>query len=135
MPTLMADHDSEGYLQVLLRLLTAAEWRDLWTALDVRVETFAGLDLPTTTSDVDLWQRCQALQSVLLTGNRNEDGPTSLEATLRASITPVSMPVLTIGTSQRLLTSRMYARRVAERLLECLIDVENLRGAGRIYLP
>ena len=36
MPAIMADHDIEGQMQVLLRLLTSAEWHALWT-----VETVA----------------------------------------------------------------------------------------------
>jgi hypothetical protein len=135
MPTIMADHDSEGHLQVLLRLLTGAEWYAFWTALDVRVETFARLGLSINTPDADIWRHCQQQGIVLLTGNRNEDGPTSLEATIRVYNTPMSLPVLTISAPQRLLNNRAYAQRVAERFLECLIDVENLRGAGRLYLP
>jgi len=44
MPTIMADHDVEGQMQVLLRLLTSAEWRMLWTELKVRVESFVSLE-------------------------------------------------------------------------------------------
>ena len=71
MPAIMADHDSEGQMQVLLRLLTSG-----------------GVD-----------------------------------------------PQLTISEPQRMLSIRAYAHRVVERLLEYLIDVENLRGTGRLYLP
>jgi hypothetical protein len=71
MPAIMADHDIEGQMQVLLRLLTSAE--------------------------------------------RSHQ--------------------LTISAPQRILSSRAYARRMVERLLEYLIDVENLRGTGRLYLP
>jgi hypothetical protein len=67
--------------------------------------------------------------------DRNEDGPESLEAVLQASHTPASLPVLTISEPQRLLSSRVYTHRVVERLVEYLIDVENLRGTGRLYLP
>ncbi|HWG45363.1 MAG TPA: hypothetical protein VN688_21550 [Gemmataceae bacterium] len=31
--------------------------------------------------------------------------------------------------------SRAYAERVVERLLEYLIDIDNYRGTGRLYLP
>lgn len=72
---------------------------------------------------------------MLITGNRNQAGPASLEAVIHASTTPLSLPVLTIGEPQRLLRSRVYAQRVVERLLEYLIDIENLRGTGRLYLP
>jgi len=43
--------------------------------------------------------------------------------------------VLTLSEPQRVLSSRTYANRVVERLVEYLIDVENLRGTGRLYLP
>jgi hypothetical protein len=39
---------------------------------------------------------------MLITGNRNEDGPASLETTIQASNTPASLPVLTISAPQRL---------------------------------
>jgi len=42
---------------------------------------------------------------------------------------------LTISEPQRLLSSRAYAYQVVERLVEYLIDVENLHGTGRLYLP
>jgi len=54
---------------------------------------------------------------------------------IHTSNTPWSMPVLTIGEPQRLLRSRAYAQRAVERLLEYLVDIENLRGTGRLYLP
>jgi hypothetical protein len=72
---------------------------------------------------------------VLITGNRNQAGPTSLEAVIHTSNTPWSLPVLTIGEPQRLLRGRVYAQRVVERLLEYLIDLENLCGTGQLYLP
>ena len=135
MLTLMADHDVEGQMQVLLRVLTSAEWHTLWTELAVRVESFASLGMPTHAPDAILWQFCQTQQIILITGNRNEDGPASLEATLQVSNMPSSLPVLTISEPQRLLSSRAYAHRVVERLVEYLIDIENLRGTGRLYLP
>ena len=135
MLTLMADHDVEGQMQVLLRVLTAAEWHVLGTDLAVRAESFASLGMPTHAPDAILWQFCQTQHIILITGNRNEDGPASLEATLQVSNTPSSLPVLTISEPQRLLSSRAYAHRVVERLIEYLIDIENLRGTGRLYLP
>lgn len=132
---IMADHDVEGQMQILLRLLTSPAWQPLWAELAVRVESFATLGLPTQTTDAVLWQSCQARNILLITGNRNEEGPESLEATLRAANTPTSLPVFTLSEPQRLLSSHGYAQRVVERLLEYLIDVENLRGTGRLYLP
>ena len=59
MPTIMADHDIEGQMHVLLRLLTSAKWHTLWAELAVRVESFASLGVPTNTPDASLWQLCQ----------------------------------------------------------------------------
>jgi hypothetical protein len=66
MLTLMADHDVEGQMQVLLRVLTSAEWHALWTELAVRVESLASLGMPTHTPDAILWQFCQTQQAALL---------------------------------------------------------------------
>jgi len=135
MPTIMADHDIEGQMQVLLRLLVSAEWRILWTELAVRIESFASLGVSVDTPDTELWRLCQMRQIVLLTGNRNNDGPESLEAVIQQANTPTSLPVLTIGEPQRIFSSNVYASHVVERLMEYLVDLDNLRGTGRLYLP
>lgn len=135
MPAIMADHDIEGQMQALLRLLMSREWGALWKELSIPVESFASLGLPPDISDVALWQFCQAQQIILLTGNRNHEGPESLEAIIRTATTPESLPVLTISDSQRILNSSAYAYQVVERLMEYLIDLDNLRGTQRLYLP
>jgi hypothetical protein len=101
----------------------------------MRVESFASLGLPENTPDAALWQFCQAQQIILITGNRNKVGTDALEAVIARNNTPTSLPVLTIGTPPRVLSSREYAERVATRLLEVLLDVEQYRGTGRLYLP
>jgi hypothetical protein len=45
----MADHDIEGQMHVLLRLLTSPEWYELWGELDLRVESFASLGIAANT--------------------------------------------------------------------------------------
>jgi hypothetical protein len=135
MPAIMADHDVEGQVQVLLRLLTAAEWHEVWQELAVRVESFAHLGIPPDSSDAELWRICQAQQILLITGNRNSTGPEALETVMARDNTPTSLPVLTIADPRRVLSSRAYAERVASRLLEYLLDLENYRGTRRLYLP
>ena len=54
MPAIMADHDVEGHVRVLLRLLTSAAWYEVWHELAVRVESFASLGLPKNTLDATL---------------------------------------------------------------------------------
>jgi hypothetical protein len=116
-------------------LLTSAAWYEVWHELAVRVESFASLGLPENTSDAALWQFCQTQQIILITGNRNKAGPEALEAVIERNNTPTSLPVLTIGAPPWVLSSRAYAERVATRLLEILLDVEQYRGTGRLYLP
>jgi len=131
----MADHDIEGQVRALLRLLTSVAWYEVWHGLAMRVESFASLGLSENMSDAALWQFCQTQQIILITGNRNKAGTDALEAVIERNNTPTSLPVLTIGTPPRVLSSREYAERVATRLLEVLLDVEQYRGTGRLYLP
>ncbi len=135
MPAIMADHDIEGHLQVLLKILTSEDWRELWDELAFSIESFESLGIPYNTPDSKLWRVCQTQQIVLITGNRNKAGSDSLESTIQQYNTSSSIPVLTIGEPSRILTSRDYTQRIAERLLEYLIDLDNIRGTGRLYLP
>jgi hypothetical protein len=43
--------------------------------------------------------------------------------------------VLTIGDPGRAIRSQDYLHRLVARLVEYLIDIESVRGAGRLYLP
>ena len=135
MSAIMADHDVEGQLQVLLHLLTSAAWSEVWHESGTYVASFASLGLPENTPDATLWQMCQTQQIVLITGNRNRGGPDALEAVIERHNTPLSLLVLTIETPPRVLSSRAYAERVATSLLEILLDIEQYRGTGRLYLP
>jgi hypothetical protein len=87
------------------------------------------------TLDLDLWQLCQEQGIVLITGKRNADGPTSLEIAIRNFGTETSLPVITISEPKRLLKDREYAEATTARLIEPLIDLESLRGTGRLYIP
>lgn len=132
---LMADHDVEGHLDVLLRSWTSAEWNGLWQALQCEIESFDRLGVSDDISDAKLWQLCQDHSIVLLTGNRNEESDESLQATIGRLSSPKSLPVFTIADPGRLMKERQYVEATAERVLEFLIDLENLRGTGRLYVP
>src|SRR5262249_11544534 len=97
MASIMADHNVEGHFVVLLRLWTSDVWRTVWESLELEVESFERLGLPYNTSDRDLWELCQQREIGLLTANRNDEGPDSLEATIRTLNAPSSLPVLTIA--------------------------------------
>jgi hypothetical protein len=71
----------------------------------------------------------------MITGNRNAEGPESLEMTIRQRNTPDCLPVLTLADPDRIQRDRQYAEAVVERLFDILIDSGVLRGTGRLYLP
>jgi hypothetical protein len=97
MPGIMGDHDIEGQFEELLRILKSPIWIDLWEELGFTTEKFASLGLAVNAPDVVVWETCQAHQVILVTGNRNDDGPDSLEATIRRLNQADSLPVRTIS--------------------------------------
>ena len=135
MPAIRADNDSKGQFAVLHALLESHTWGEFWKSLNFDVAKFEDLGLAPTTPDAVVWQACQERQIVLITSNRNAEGPGSLEETLRARNDATSLPVITLADPQRLMESKAYAERTAVRLLEYLMDLENYRGAGRLYIP
>ena len=135
MAGIMADHNVEGHFVVLLRLWTSDAWRAVWESLQLEVESFERLGIPHDTSDHDLWQLCQRHKIILLTANRNDEGPHSLEATIRTLTVPSSLPVLTIADPELVLASRDYAERVAIQVLQYLLDLDHFRGVGRLFVP
>jgi hypothetical protein len=132
---IMSDNDVRGNVGRLLEICRASPWGELWTDLDVDVCTFMDLGLAESASDAAVWRACQQNGVVLITGNRNADGPDSLEVTIRNENSLQCLPVLTISDRDRIARDRRYAESVLERLIEFLIDLEALRGAGRLFLP
>jgi hypothetical protein len=93
------------------------------------------LGLADDATDAQVWQACQENEIVLITGNRNAEGPESLEMTLRKHNDQQRLPVLTLADQDRIIRDRSYAETAVRRLLEILFDLDNLRGTGRLYLP
>ena len=135
MRAILSDVNIQGHVNRLYSAFIGSELNEIWETLHLPHITFADLGLDQRTSDADVWQLCQREQYILITANRNNNGPDSLEATIRTYNTPNSLPVFTLANSRRVLRSHDYAEKVAERLLELLLDMENLRGSGRLFLP
>jgi hypothetical protein len=135
MAGILADNDAEGYVGVLVTIWHSETRRDLWDGLGLSVASLGALALSRDSSDDVVWRMCQREQLVLITANRNQDGPDSLEAVIRGENQPDSLPVVTPANPQRIMRDRLYAETVAERLLEKLIAIEDFRGAGRVYVP
>jgi hypothetical protein len=132
---ILGDADIEGQVMALVRRMENETWRGLWQPLNLAVETFAGLGLPKNTPDAVIWRLCQQRELVLITANRNQDSPDSLEATLRAGNTLSSLPVVTLSDIRAVYHSHDYAERAVEKLLGYLLDIDRYRGAGRLYIP
>lgn len=135
MLTILADHNVERHVHVLIGLCSSPDWNDIWESMACGVESFERLGIPYNMPDDDLWKLCQDREIILVTANRNADGPTALEVAIRTLCTARSLPVITISDADRLLRDREYAERAAAKLLGFLLDVENLRGTGRLYVP
>jgi hypothetical protein len=131
----VADKNAEGHLRILQAVWESDEWRDFWSALSCPIESFGTLGLDAQTSDRTVWEVCQNRQIVLITGNRNQKGPNSLEATIRNRNQADSLPVITLGKPVRVMFEPSYAEQTAIRILEILIDIEKYLGAGRVYAP
>jgi hypothetical protein len=132
---IVADANIEGHVARMVDHIRATGWAEFWDYLGLVLETFANIGLTGSAPDSQVWLTCQRERLVLITANRNADGPDSLEATIRAENTLGSLPVLTISDIEELQHSADYAERVVARLIEYLIEIDLYRGAGRLYLP
>jgi len=135
MTGILADNNVEKHLDILLYVWESGEWRELWDSLNLPLQTFEELGISRDVNDAVLWQECQRRQVVLVTANRNKEGATSLEATIRLHNRADSLPVFTLADADRVLSERAYAMRAAEKLLEYLFTIDKVRGTGRLYLP
>jgi hypothetical protein len=127
----LADHNLEGQAQMLWKTLESSGWLELYSLPLIR---FAELGLPENSNDRQVWRFAQPQGMILLTGNRRMTGEDSLEQTLREENTLTSLPVLTIGDLNRMVESK-YRNRCMDRLLDIVLDLENYRGIGRIFIP
>ncbi|MCI0465079.1 MAG: hypothetical protein L0Z62_49795 [Gemmataceae bacterium] len=135
MKGILGDINVQGHMELLRQSWESAAWQDVWARLALPLHTFAELGLPADESDAVVWRYCQQHQLVLLTANRNDDGPDSLESAIRDGNTPTSLPVFTMADADRVRHSSAYAEQVAVKLLEYFLDIDKLRGTGRMYVP
>lgn len=128
----LIDHNLRGHAIVLLGSLTASGWLDL---ISIRFILFEEVGLAIDSDDRVVWQLAQFSQMILLTANRSMKGKNSLEQVMREENTPTLLPVVTIGNINRLLAEPDYRERCVNRLVEIVVDIEDYRGAGRIFIP
>ena len=88
----------------------------LWRELECVLCTFEDFDLSEDATDATIWHTCQEHDILMITGNRNAEGPESLEMTIRHRNIPNFPPVLTLADPDRIQRDRLYAEAVVERL-------------------
>lgn len=128
----LVDHNLERYAVILLGTIASDGWLDL---IPIRFITFREIELSTDSSDRIVWQIAQENQMILLTANRNMKGEDSLEKTLREDNMPNSLPIVTIGNLNRFRSEPGYRSQCADRIIQILLDLENYRGVGRVFIP
>ena len=80
---ILPDVNFQGHFARLLYVLNSPDWRSEWVRLNLGTPTFRSLGLHPRTSDRLVYERCRELGLCLITGNRNHNGPDSLEAAIR----------------------------------------------------
>jgi hypothetical protein len=131
----VGDANIQGQVEYLVQRMQAHPWAEYWQALGLVLRHFEEIGLSGASTDFEVWNVCQAEQLILITDNRNLDSEDSLEATIRRSSTSGSLPVFTIADINEFRTDNAYVERVIEALFDYLLQIEELRGTGRLYLP
>ena len=127
----LVDHNLEGHALILAGNIATLGWSDV---LPIRFITFEEIALPVISNDQVVWQFAQANQMILLTANRSMKGRNSLEQVMREENTATSLPVVTIGNADRILTDPEYRNRCVDRLIEIVFDINDYRGSRRIFI-
>ena len=135
MKGILADINIQGQVDLLVILMRAEPWLIYWDHLALPYLHFDDVDLDPEALDSNIWRLCQERELILITDNRNKDGPDSLENTIQLYSTASSLPVFTVANAQQVLHSRQYADRVIEQLFEYLMRIDTVRGTGRLFLP
>ncbi len=128
---ILSDHNIGGQAAILWDTFVTEGWAEL---LEVELLMFPDVGLAADSSDRDVWRFVQEKNMLLLTGNRNMKGEDSLEQTLRDENRPDSLPVLTIG-NINLIISCEYREKCATRIAETILDLKNCLGTRRIFIP
>jgi hypothetical protein len=134
-PVILIDANIEGHGERIWNRMRSSEWRTLTADLDVSCKLFRDHGLDVEAKDDVVWRFCQAHGFYLLTSNRNQESEDSLEATIRREWTPTSLPVFTLPLPDRANTSLEFLDRVVEKLLDYVMDADNIRGTVRLWVP
>jgi Domain of unknown function (DUF5615) len=129
--TFLVDYNLDGYALIFIGILTKLGWLEL---ISIRFVTFREAGLSMDSSDRLVWRYAQAHQMMILTANRNMKGEDSLEQVMRDENTENSLPVVTLASLDRF-SEVDYRERCVERLIEIVVDIDQYKGVGRLFIP
>lgn len=129
--TIFVDHGMEGFDVFLAAGLQETGWDQL---IRVEYKRLRDFGLPDNYPDQDIWRFVQQQGLLLITNNRNSDDEISLQATMQRENTPDSLPIVTVSDKESLRQAD-YRQRVAQSLVRIIIDLDDYRGAGRLFVP
>jgi predicted nuclease of predicted toxin-antitoxin system len=132
---ILADNNVIGQVAYLAQLMQSHGWEIFWQDLGLSLVRFQDVGLTAAATDVEIWHCCQAEELILITDNRNDDAPDSLNAAIRQFGSPDSLPIFTIADLDKFGTSREYEEKVVAALYDYLLRIEDIRGVGRLFLP
>lgn len=127
----LVDYNLTGYVVLFQGTLAAEGWLDL---LSIRFVTLKEAGLAVDSNDRIIWRFAQSNQMLLLTANRNAKGEDSLEKTISEEGTFTSLPVITIGSLDRLVEPE-YREQCSARLADIVLYIENYLGVSRLFIP
>ena len=131
MISVLADHNLEGQADQLWGTLVGRGWLEV---VPLQLFRLADLGLPDNSTDRGVWRFAQTHKMLLLTGNRRQVGPDSLQQTIQEENHTAAFPVITIARLDRM-AEKPYRERCAERLAEIAFDLASFMGTGRLYIP
>ena len=129
--TILLDNDLVGNGTFIAEGLKETGWDQL---IQFHFKRLRDYGLPDNLPDQEIWRFVQTHRLLLVTNNRNDENETSLQATMRRENTPDAWPIITVSDKDAL-PQTDYRQRVAHRLAEIIIDLENYLGTGRLFVP
>lgn len=131
MITVLLDNDITGHRELFIGTLDSTGWAEHGL---LEFITLPQAGLARNTIDREIWHYCQCQGQLLLTGNRNQEDPDSLEQTIQEENTSNALPIITISQPQRIIEAE-YRERCIHSLIDIIIFLNNYLGSGRQYIP
>jgi hypothetical protein len=131
MITVLLDNDITGHRELFIGTVSSTGWEEYHL---IEFITLTDTGLPENSTDRSIWRHCQSQGYLLLTGNRNQEDPDSLEQTIQEENTSDSLPVITISDPQRIVEAD-YRDRCIHSLVDIILNLNNYLGSARQYIP